>query len=280
MFDSISWGELTVVIGLGLFVIGKKDLPRAAHVCGTQVGRVVGLLQGARARADRFASQNELRQLQRELQSGLRELDMVKSELAVSMTGGRMMSSGAIGMTAGQLGSMGPISSSRQLPAASRLNPQSMAVPGAGSLSKSDWSSSSDKKNSAEPLSSASLHHQQQQQQNHHSTLPPASQTIAAVAEEEWAKQGIAFKSRAELGAGLANYDASTSGSVLLANMIQQSLIFDQYDRVVAEQDSVLQSKIQQAQATVQRKAGQQQTTPTRSQSTARAVAKNEGRTP
>jgi Sec-independent protein translocase protein TatA len=220
MFDSISWGELVVVVGLGLTIIGKQDLPRAARMAGTQVGRVVGLLQGARARADRFAAKNELRQLQQELQSGLRELDMVKSELAVSMSGSRGISSRP----------MGSLMTQQQA-----TKPMSTAFNTTSVVGKSSFVASS--------VASDTLH------KTGDLSLPPASQSIAAVAEEEWSKQGISFKSRAELGAGMgAGYDVSTSGSVLLANMIQQSLIFDQYDRVVAEQDQVLESKIMKRQ--------------------------------
>jgi hypothetical protein len=65
------------------------------------------------------------------------------------------------------------------------------------------------------------------------------------VAEDEWEKQGIGFVSRAEqrgseTGAGL-------SGAKLLSNLIQQSLIFDQHDRVVQEQQEALQSKFDDA---------------------------------
>ena len=244
MFDSVSWGELTVVIGLGLFVIGKKDLPKAAHMAGTQVGRVVGLLQGARARADRFAAHNELRQLQRELQSGLRELDLVKSELAVSMSG-RSVGGGLGSM------SMGPVSSSRPLPSPSMTRPATLA---SGSIASSQQTSLSQAPLTANNMATSSLLDQSANDNPPHAprhqghALPPPSQTIAAVAQEEWAKQGIAFTSKAELGSGLHSYDAASSGSVLLANMIQQSLIFDQYDRVVAQQDQAFQSKMQQAQ--------------------------------
>ena len=76
-------------------------------------------------------------------------------------------------------------------------------------------------------------------------SLPPRQTSIAAVAEDEWERQGISFRSRAEQGAGMpANYDVSTSGSALLANAIKESLIFDQYERVVQEQEDALQSKM------------------------------------
>ena len=71
--------------GIGLVLIGRKDLPVAAHALGRQVGRIVGLLQGARIRADRFATDHQLKQLQNEFKSGLRELDAVKAEMASAM---------------------------------------------------------------------------------------------------------------------------------------------------------------------------------------------------
>ena len=64
---------------------GRKDLPPACRALGQQVGRIVGLIQGARLRADRYASDHQLKQLQNEFRSGLRELDAVKAELAGSM---------------------------------------------------------------------------------------------------------------------------------------------------------------------------------------------------
>ena len=81
MFD-ISWGEIVVLTSVGLVLVGRKDLPLASHAFGQQIvslyflcwfilyifscfhnsslsplqGRIVGLLQGARLRADRFVS--------------------------------------------------------------------------------------------------------------------------------------------------------------------------------------------------------------------------------
>jgi Sec-independent protein translocase protein TatA len=47
MFET-SWGEIFVMTGLCMVLIGRKDLPHASRFVGSQVGRVVGLLQGAR----------------------------------------------------------------------------------------------------------------------------------------------------------------------------------------------------------------------------------------
>jgi Sec-independent protein translocase protein TatA len=226
MFD-VSWGEIAVVTGVGLALIGRKDLPRAAHVAGTQLGRVVGLLQGARARADRFAAHSELKQLQNELRLGLRELDAVKSELAVSMSAGGMMGR-----------SLGATTSN-----ASRSAPQLQQPPG-----RFEAASMSLKKHGKQKISAAD------------NIFPPTTQprpeirssvfqTTAAVAEQEWITQGIAFSSAAEQGLGVANFNREQAGSVILTKILQQSLIFDQYDRVVAEQDAALQSKVATVQA-------------------------------
>jgi len=223
MFD-VSWGELALVTGIGLAVIGRKDLPRAANVAGTQLGRIVGLLQGARARADRFAAQSELKQLQNELRSGLRELDAVKSELAVSMSGSGMMGRSLGAVTAN-------VNMQKQLPPPASTprfqtdNLNQIAVTSAPSPVPGEPPSYAA---SQRPITST-LH-----------------QTTAAVAEQQWAAQGIAFQSAAERGAGLAGsyFNKEQSGSAILSNIMQQSLIFDQYDRVVAEQDAALQSKV------------------------------------
>ncbi|EED92082.1 predicted protein [Thalassiosira pseudonana CCMP1335] len=101
MFD-VSFGEVAVITGVGIVLIGRKDLPIAANTLGKQVGRIVGLLQGARMRADRFATDHQLKQLQNEFRSGLRELDAVKAEMAGAMLSSR---GGGIG---GGLGAMVP----------------------------------------------------------------------------------------------------------------------------------------------------------------------------
>lgn len=261
----ISWGELAVVTGLTFAVIGKRDLPRAAGYVGEQLGRIVGLLQGARARADRFTQQNELRQLHTELRAGLRELDVVKSEIAVSMS--------SRGMVGRQL--MTPT-----LPKTATIAPQMPTTAAASTSASSPQSTSS---LTPPPTSTAGLASSMAQQSPLEAAvqqptptftraLPPKNQTVAAVVEEEWEKQGIAFKSRAERGTGLiggygeqtatTNTDGTsggTSGSALLANLIQQTLIFDQYDRVVQEQDAVLQTKIDTIQQQHQEQKNQQQ---------------------
>lgn len=231
MFD-VSWGETFIVIGAALYITGRKDLPRAARFAGTQTGRVVGLLQGARVRADRFAAQSELRQLQNELRSGLRELDAVRSEVAVAVSSQGMVGRG--------LGSTVP-GSNRQI--------ESVSVGPGGGLTSSLSAMSKIQSANTGPTPLAS--------QASNATIPgapvasvisqvrelaPRSQAVAAVAEEEWVKRGIGFQSRAERGLGDAN------GSALLSNLYQQTLIYDQHDRAVQEQDEAIHARIAEKQ--------------------------------
>ena len=230
MFD-FSWGEFIVVAGIGLYMVGKKDLPKFSFMVGTQVGRVVGLLQGARAKADRFAQHSELTQLQNELRAGLRELDVVKGEMAMAMTPGGMMGRnlGAITANANRPMGVSPYTSRIGLP----VNPTapSISQTAATMAVRSNAAPQLDLTAGqplVSPLISSSVH-----------------QTTAAVAEQEWVKQGIHFQSAAERGAGLSpHHNMEKSGSAILSTFIQQSLIYDQYDRTVAEQDAVLQSKM------------------------------------
>ena len=211
----VSWGELALLTGLGMVLAGKKDLPQAARLVGTQLGRVVGLLQGARARADRFAAQSELQQLQHELRAGLRELDAVKAEMALSMSPSR----GSVGRNVG-------------VPSANRSQP----VAGATSIAAATAST----RPSASPLLTSTT----TPLESSHMPLPPEKQTIAAVAEEEWKRQGIDFAARAERGQHLVN--VQQSGSVKLSYLLHESLVFSQYDRVVQQQEEALQSKFTQ----------------------------------
>lgn len=87
MFD-VSWGELAVLIVAGVYLVGKEQLPAGARMVGMQLGRLVGMVQGARIRADRLAGTSELKQLQEQLRAGLREIELVKSEFSMAMSPG------------------------------------------------------------------------------------------------------------------------------------------------------------------------------------------------
>ena len=246
----VSWGELFVVTGLGFALIGKKDLPKAAGFVGNRIGRIVGLLQGARARADTFAQQTELKQLHNELKSGLRELDVVKSEMAIAMSS-RAGGTGSLNMANRTVLSSSPQTSPQQFQVQTTTAMGGITAP----------------QNKISPNTTLTASIPTTTTERQQRALPPKSQTIAAVAEEEWSKQGIGFRSRAERGVGLGYSDEAAnnplnSGSSILAHLYQQNLIFDQYDRVTQEHDDILQNKMDDIQAKRSAAASKQQSPP------------------
>jgi hypothetical protein len=239
---------------MGMALAGRKDLPKVSRVVGTQLGRVVGLLQGARARTDTFAATNELRQLQNELRSGLRELDQVKTEFAVAASsqgvfgrklGATVASANRVQATmpftnpvTSQVASSSPLSSvlTFQTSVSNQTELPSASMETIKNLPRSAFN-----KGSADD-------EQIPQIAGHY--LAPLVQTERAVIEEEWEKQGIGFRSRAEEGRWLGNSGdvkgtGGKTGSELLENLIKQNLIFDQYDRVVGEQEAATRQRIE-----------------------------------
>ena len=265
MFD-ISWGEIAVLGAVGVAVTGKRDLPNACRFVGHQLGRVVGLMQGARARADRFAHHNELKALQNELRSGLRELDQVKTELAVAAS--------SRGVMGNSLGAMTKSANRIKPNLASTNNNASWKAPQNLSASSStpkasDYGINSDN-SQGKPLSlsdfdfhvdqtstkeSSDSSQDQTHQAVHEAELSPAVQSERAVMEEEWTKQGIGFKAQAEIGSWTqeSNDDSivdttGATGSELLEHLERQCLIFDQYDRVVGEQEREMEERVERIQ--------------------------------
>jgi Sec-independent protein translocase protein TatA len=262
VFNSISWGEIFVVGAVGAALTGRRDLPNACRYVGSQIGRVVGLLQGARVRADQFAANNELRQLQNELRSGLRELDQVKSELAVAAS-----SQGMIGRSLGGTTSLANNHNhnhnhnnnnhrqTTQLMAAAATAPPTVMT----GLSSQTMSAASP----VAAAAAAANNNANASTTIPYSSLPPAYQTERAVMEEEWEKRGIGFRSIAEQGGWMMgnnnnnvtttssnsnnNNNNNNNGSELLANLIKENLIFDQYDRVVGAQDVKMEERIEKA---------------------------------
>ena len=214
--------------------------------------------------------------MQNEFKSGLRELDAVKAELA-----GSMMSSnrGIGGLSQGHnnTNNLGALTSNVDRKKTSMVGEGSMK-PSGGLQSSSGHivgvgggiipqsSSSTTNNMGAEYLAAAQQAEESLQGNNNNSApiattatiLAPRSQSVAAVAEEEWEKRGIGFKSIAERRGGIqqqhSGLDATSSssggrigvggGSVILSNYIRQSLIYDQYERTVREQDEALRSRV------------------------------------
>jgi Sec-independent protein translocase protein TatA len=342
MFDNVSWGEILIVGSIGIAITGKRDIPKVCNFVGIQLGRVVGLLQGARVRADQFTQHNELKSLQNELRSGLRELDQVKTELAIAAS-----SSGMVGRSLGPTtmsannnnksnsnnnnnNNSASMSTSPSLYSSSSSSSQQQAAPAVFSPSSSflsstnnnnnilnnhnridnkqeqeqqqsslqmkdfdfhidsdsdDHSSSSSSRRAKDNMTATATatagndmnQHQQQYQPQQVALLSPVLQTERAVMEEEWKKQGIGFRARAEQGLWIdndndndssnntitnssnnintSNNDGSiitdttrATGSELLEHLQREVLIFDQYDRVVGEQENQIKQRIDRIQ--------------------------------
>ena len=226
-----------------------------------------------------------MKQLQNEFKSGLRELDAVKAELA-----GSMLSSSQVGGSAGNLGAL--VSSvdkkkknlsSKSMNGGEMIGGSSMLASSSGlqsSVSSSNvvggnnntistitttipQQSSNNMNNmgaeylaAAQQAESAQNNNNNSQHQHTSAYLAPRSQSVPAVAEEEWEKRGIGFKSIAESGGGqidthdMHSFSATGSssgsggGATILSNYIRQSLIYDQYERTVREQDEALRSRV------------------------------------
>jgi Sec-independent protein translocase protein TatA len=219
MFN-ISWTELGVVTAVGIAVVGRKDLPAAARTAGTYTGRFVGWLQGMRTRADRFTAQHELSTLQTQVRSSLRELQAVQAEMmSASSVQQNRIPTRAAGGSPPFHAALPPsnFSSSSSIPTGQKTH---NSQPNMNSGISADFASTT-------PITART-------------DLPPASRTIAAVAETEWARQGLGFTSRAELGNYSDSASSSLPGSVILARALQESLVYDQYDRVIREQQRAL----------------------------------------
>ena len=215
--------------------------------------------------------------MQNEFKSGLRELDAVKAELAGSMMSSNRGIGGMMSQGHNNTNNLGALTSNVDRKKTSMVGEGSMKP--AGGLQSSSGhivgvgggiipqsSSSTTNNMGAEYLAAAQQAEESLQGNNNNSApiattatiLAPRSQSVAAVAEEEWEKRGIGFKSIAERSGGIqqqhSGLDSTTSssggsigvggGSVILSNYIRQSLIYDQYERTVREQDEALRSRV------------------------------------
>jgi len=234
MFE-ISLGESCILMVFAITIIGSKDLPPTSRFIGKQIGRVVGFLQGARIRADKFAADNALKSLQNDLKSGLRELDAIKREMSMATS-----SKYFVGKDLGGLNQ----SFYTETPSRSILNNIGKSVKpiNSGSLSFGEKISAPEmidsERNSSTNIMTACNFDKKVKDKIWNNTRAPIKQTIAAVAEEEWERQGIGFRSKAEIGAGIWTQDHNIStenilqkgGSSILKDVIQHNLIFDQYN--------------------------------------------------
>ena len=221
--------------------------------------------------------------MQNEFKSGLRELDAVKAELAGSMMSSNRGIGGMMSQGHNNTNNLGALTSNVDRKKTSMVGEGSMKPSGGlqsssghivgvggGIIPQSSSSTTTNNIMGAEYLAAAQQAEESLQGNNNNynnssapiattaTILAPRSQSVAAVAEEEWEKRGIGFKSIAERSGGIqqqhSGLDSTTSssggsigvggGSVILSNYIRQSLIYDQYERTVREQDEALRSRV------------------------------------
>ncbi|MED6120013.1 hypothetical protein PIB30_017036 [Stylosanthes scabra] len=76
-----SYGEILLLIGVTAAVIGPKDLPIIARTAGRLAGRAVGYVQLARGQFDSVMQQTQARQVHKELQDTMAQLDAIRHEI-------------------------------------------------------------------------------------------------------------------------------------------------------------------------------------------------------
>lgn len=77
----ISYGELLLLIGATAAFIGPKDLPRIARMAGRMAGKAIGYVQLARGQFDSVMQQTQARQVHKELQDTMAQLDAIRHEI-------------------------------------------------------------------------------------------------------------------------------------------------------------------------------------------------------
>ncbi|KAL9408226.1 hypothetical protein AB3S75_046725 [Citrus x aurantiifolia] len=77
----ISYGELFLIIGATAALVGPKDLPIIARTAGRLGGRAIGYVQLARGQFDNVMQQSQARQVTKELQDAMQQLDAIRHEI-------------------------------------------------------------------------------------------------------------------------------------------------------------------------------------------------------
>ncbi|XWS53880.1 hypothetical protein CRYUN_Cryun10bG0038200 [Craigia yunnanensis] len=77
----ISYGELFLLIGATAALVGTKDLPKIARTAGSLAGRSIGYVQLARGQFDNVMQQSQARQVHKELQDTMAQLNAIRYEI-------------------------------------------------------------------------------------------------------------------------------------------------------------------------------------------------------
>ncbi|KAL5542107.1 hypothetical protein UlMin_009817 [Ulmus minor] len=77
----ISYGELFLLIGATAALVGPKDLPIIARTAGRFAGRAIAYVQLARGQFENVMQQSQARQVHKELQDTMSQLDAIRHEI-------------------------------------------------------------------------------------------------------------------------------------------------------------------------------------------------------
>ncbi|KAJ9187634.1 hypothetical protein P3X46_003063 [Hevea brasiliensis] len=77
----ISYGELFLLLGATAALIGPKDLPVIARTAGRLAGRAIGYVQLARGQFENVMQQSQARQVHKELQDTMAQLEAIRHEI-------------------------------------------------------------------------------------------------------------------------------------------------------------------------------------------------------
>ncbi|XP_042008106.1 sec-independent protein translocase protein TatB-like [Salvia splendens] len=77
----ISYGELFLIVGAAAALIGPKDLPVIARTAGRLAGRAIGYVQVARGQFESVMHQSQARQVHKELQDTMAQLEAIRHEV-------------------------------------------------------------------------------------------------------------------------------------------------------------------------------------------------------
>eukprot|EP00257_Ricinus_communis_P011057 XP_002531666.2 uncharacterized protein LOC8273521 [Ricinus communis] len=77
----ISYGELFLLLGATAALIGSKDLPIISRTAGRLAGRAIGYVQLARGQLENVMQQSQARQVHKELQDTMAQLEAIRHEI-------------------------------------------------------------------------------------------------------------------------------------------------------------------------------------------------------
>ncbi|XP_021770267.1 uncharacterized protein LOC110734424 [Chenopodium quinoa] len=78
----LSYGEIFVILGATAALIGPKDLPLIARTAGRLAGRAIGYVQLARGQFENVMQQTQFRQVNKELQDTMAQLEAIRYEIS------------------------------------------------------------------------------------------------------------------------------------------------------------------------------------------------------